>query len=79
MMTKNGLTTAALRGIGVTLNTKGGNGPPETLSLGISTNVIDDWFIIFYIVHYIRKTMPQKFSISYIFCVIVFQRGTLYD
>ena len=38
------LTPAALRGIGVTLNTKGRgqNDPPKTSSLGISTNVIDD-------------------------------------
>ena len=34
------LTPAALRGIGVTLNTKGGgqHGPTKTSSLGISTN-----------------------------------------
>lgn len=55
------LTLAPPRGIGVTLNPKGGqNDPPRKITFIIVFKLL---LIFFYLVHYKREKMPQKLGL----------------
>ena len=75
------LTLALQRGIGVTLMTRGGqNGPTKWIVFTNQQESFQYLIYFFHIMHYIRKTMTQKFiTLFYSFCVIIFQSGTPYE